>query len=148
MKQLFLHNYCHLLVFCHKIGDIDMFVYKIKLVGVIWIANAYNEQDLNTYLFVEHSHSIILDDFIGDIFREILELELKLFHTFFLQILFPNLLRLDQPGWLVAAVGVAKAKVPCLEIKMKKVISAHKFDLFWSIFISAPLDAPFLSCIN
>jgi len=61
-----------------------------------------------------------LDDFICDIFREILELELKLFDTFFLQILFPNLLRLDQPGRLVAAVGVAKAEVPCLEIQDEK----------------------------
>jgi len=34
------------LVFCHKIIDIGSFVYKIKLFVVIWIATAYNEQDV------------------------------------------------------------------------------------------------------
>jgi hypothetical protein len=79
-----------------------------------------------THLFVEHSHGIILDDFIGHIFREILELELKLFDTFFLQILFHDLLGFDQPGRLVPAVGEAKAKVPCLQIKSKFGIDAKK----------------------
>jgi len=32
--------------FLSKIGDIGMFVYKIKLFVVIWIVTAYNEQDV------------------------------------------------------------------------------------------------------
>jgi len=42
-------NYCNILVFCWKIGDIGMFVYKKKLFVVIWIATAYNHDWLVRY---------------------------------------------------------------------------------------------------
>jgi hypothetical protein len=69
-------------------------------------------------LFEEHSHGAVLNNFVCHIFRKVLELELKLFGCILLQILFGDLLGLDQPGRLVVAVGKAQSKVPGLKIKM------------------------------
>jgi len=44
--QLYTMAHNNALVFCRKIGDIGMFVYKIKLFVVLWIATAYDGQDV------------------------------------------------------------------------------------------------------
>jgi len=39
----------HLLVFCRKIGDTGTFIYKIKSFNGVWIATAYDAQDVTIF---------------------------------------------------------------------------------------------------